>query len=303
MTTIPKYLYEGDVIGIVCPAGYMDFEKAKTAIEVLRDWGFKVKLGQTILSESKNYFSGTDEERINDLQLMLDDPEIKAIFCGRGGYGTSRIIDRLSFKKFKVDPKWIIGYSDITVLHSHIYSKFRIASLHAPMAASFNNNEYENEYVQSLRQALTGRNMYYESAPHPFSHEGKASGDLVGGNLSLLAHLVGTRSELKTKNRILFIEDIGEYIYSTDRMLYQLKRAGAFKKLAGLIVGGFTEVKDTPLPFGKTVEEVIHEMFKDADFPVAFGFPVSHSRENYALKVGVRHELIVRPDGVVLREA
>lgn len=302
MSFVPPYLKEGDCIGIVCPAGFMEFERAKTAIEVLREWGFKVKPGHTIMSDSKNYFSGTDEERRADLQQMLDDPDVKAVLCGRGGYGTSRIIDKIDFRKFKKHPKWVIGYSDITVLHAHLYSNYKIASLHAPMAAAFNENEYQNQFVQSLRLALCGKQTYYESAPHPFSRQGKASGDLVGGNLSLLTHLVGTASELKTKNRILFIEDIGEYIYSTDRMLMQLKRAGKLDKLAGLIVGGFTDVKDTVLPFGKTVEEVICDAVKEYHFPIAFGFPVSHNKENYALKIGVQHELIVKEDGVVLRE-
>ena len=251
MSTLPKYLKEGDCIGMVCPAGFMDFEKAKTAIEVLREWGFQLKLGHTITSDSNNYFSGTDEERTRDLQEMLDNPEVKAIFCGRGGYGSSRIIDKLNFKKFRKHPKWVIGYSDITVLHSHIYSNFDIASLHAPMASSFADDEYLNPYVQSLRYALLGKQTYYETAPHPFNRLGKSKGDLIGGNLSLISHLMGTSSELCTKGRILFIEDIGEYLYSTDRMLVQLKRAGKFKKLAGLIVGGFTDSKRHSSPFWK----------------------------------------------------
>lgn len=303
MIKIPPYLDKGDCIGIVCPAGFMEFGKAKTAIETLREWGFQVKPGQTILGESTNYFAGTDEERLNDMQDMLDDPEVQAIFCGRGGYGTVRIIDRLDFSTFKKSPKWIIGYSDITVLHSHLYSNYKIASLHAPMAAAFNEEEYKNKYVQSLRFALSGRETYYDAAPHPFNLQGKATGDLVGGNLSLLVNLIGTDSQLPTKGRILFIEDIGEYIYSVDRMLHQLKRAGKLAKLAGLIVGGFTDVKDTPLPFGQTVEEVIRDVFAEYDYPKCFGFPVSHEKENYALKIGVKHDLIVKEDAVVLREA
>ncbi len=303
MRKIPPYLDKGDCIGIVCPAGFMDFEKAKTAIETLREWGFIVKPGQTILSDSNNYFSGSDQQRLKDMQEMIDDPEVSAIFCGRGGYGTVRIIDQLDFVNLKKNPKWIIGYSDITVLHSHLYAKYKIASLHAPMAAAFNEDEHRNKYVQSLRYALLGRETYYDCAPHPFNVEGKAEGDLVGGNLSLIVNLIGTESELPTKGRILFIEDIGEYIYSIDRMLHQLKRAGKLDKLAGLIVGGFTDVKDTPLPFGQTVEEVIRDIFIEYDYPKCFGFPVSHERENYALKIGIPHELIVKEEGTVLREA
>jgi muramoyltetrapeptide carboxypeptidase len=300
MVLIPPYLDRGDTIGIVCPAGYMAYEKAERCIQTLQTWGFKVKIGKTLGGDSDNYFSGDDDERLNDFQEMLDDAEVKAILCARAGYGIGRIIERIRFKKFKKQPKWIIGFSDVTVLHAHIYSNYKIATLHAPMASAF--NEGENEYVQSVRWALTGTRGNYEVGAHPFNRNGQATGELVGGNLALLAHLVGTSSDFKTRNKILFLEDIGEYLYNLDRMLFQLKRNGKFEKLAGLIIGGFTDNQDTDRPFGKTAEEIIRDIFSDYDYPVSFGFPVSHERENYALKVGVSYQLSVTNDKTTLIE-
>jgi muramoyltetrapeptide carboxypeptidase len=302
MTIIPPYLKPGDTIGILCPAGFMPLEKAQTCIETLTDWGYKVVTGKT-LGHQFNYFSGTDEERLQDLQQMLDDESIKAILCARGGYGTGRIIDRLHFKKFKEHPKWIIGFSDITALHSHIYKHYKIASMHAPMAAAFNDEEYKNKYVQSLHDALIGRKADYVVEGNILNQNGKASGILVGGNLSLLAHLIGTSSDVKTKNKILFIEDIGEYIYNVDRMMYQLKRSGKLEELKGLIIGRFSEMKDTTIPFGQTTEAVIKDIVKEYDYPVCFGFPVSHDKENYALKIGVKYKLSVTTTSVELKES
>jgi Uncharacterized proteins, homologs of microcin C7 resistance protein MccF len=293
MITIPPYLQKGDTIGLVCPAGFMPLEKIQTAIDTLQQWGFTVKSGKTLGGGSTNYFSANDEERLRDLQEMMDDKNIKAIICARGGYGTGRIIDKLNFKKFKKYPKWIIGFSDITVLHSHLYSNYKIASLHAPMAAAFNDEEYKNEFVQSLYLALVGTEANYKCEANEFNKPGIAKGRLIGGNLSLLAHLVGTTSDINTKNKILFIEDIGEYIYNVDRMMYQLKRSGKLKKLAGLIVGKFSDMKDTERPFGQTAEEVIRDVIKEYDYPVCFNFPVSHEKENYALKIGVKYTLAV----------
>lgn len=302
MTTIPPYLNPGDTIGILCPAGFMPLEKARTCIETLITWGYKVVTGKT-LGHQDNYFAGSDEERLEDFQQMLDDASIKAIFCARGGYGTGRIIDRLHFKKFRENPKWIIGFSDITVIQSHIYRHYKIASLHAPMAAAFNDDEHKNQYVQSLRDALSGRKANYSAEGNILNQSGRTSGILVGGNLSLLAHLIGTSSDIKTKNKILFIEDIGEYIYNVDRMMYQLKRSGKLEDLKGLIVGRFSDMKDTTTPFGQTTEQVIKEIVKDYDYPVCFQFPVSHDKENYALKIGVKYKLKVTATSVELKES
>ena len=300
--TLPPYLQSDDSIALLCPAGYMPREKAITCIETLKSWGYRVREGKTLGGPSENYFSGTDDQRLAELQQNLDDPEIKAILCGRGGYGLTRIIDRIDFSRFEKDPKWIIGYSDVTVLHAHIWSNYKIATLHAPMASAFNDGEAGNAYIQSLRQAIAGQSAAYSCAGHPFNRPGTASGRLIGGNLSLLAHLTGTSSEIKTKGKILFLEDVGEYRYNIDRMLYQLKRNGKFDQLAGLIIGGFTDIKDTIRPFGASVEEIIRDVVKEYDYPVCFGFPVSHDKENYALKIGVRHTLEVGLQRVSLQE-
>ena len=300
MIKIPTYLKKGDTIGITCPAGYMAAEKAQACINTLQSWGFKVMVGKTLGSQSKNYFSGTDEERRDELQAMLDDKNIHAILFGRGGYGMGRIIDQLDFTKFKKQPKWVIGFSDITVLHAHLYTKIKTASLHAPMAAAF--NEGENEFIQSLHKAITGKKAKYSCAAHPFNKPGTATAELVGGNLSLLAHVTGTASDINTKNKILFLEDIGEQLYNIDRMLYQLKRSGKLDKLAGLIIGGFTDIKDTERPFGKTIYEAISDIVAAYDYPVAFNFPVSHGTENYALKIGVNYTLKVGKNKIQLLE-
>jgi muramoyltetrapeptide carboxypeptidase len=241
-------------------------------------------VGKTLGSRSKNYFSAPDKERRDELQAMLDDENIKAILCGRGGYGVTRIIDQLDFTAFKKNPKWVIGFSDITVLQAHLYTKIKTASLHAPMASAFNDGE--NKYIQSLHNAITGKKASYTCNPHPFNNPGMANGELVGGNLSLLAHLTGTASDINTTNKILFLEDIGEHIYNIDRMLYQLKRSGKLDKLAGLIVGGFTDMHDTERPFGKKVNKLINEITAPFDYPVCYGFAVSHDKDNYALKIG-----------------
>ncbi len=301
MIKIPPYLKRGDTVGIVCPSGYMPYEKAEACINALQQWGYKVVIGKT-LGNQFHYFAGTDKERLHDLQSMLDDKNIKAILCGRGGYGMSRIIDQINFKAFTKNPKWLIGFSDITVLHSHVYRQLNTASLHAPMANAFNDGEAENEFIRSLKKALKGGTANYFCEPHPLNIEGKATGEMVGGNLSILAHLVGSASSVHTKNKILFLEDVGEYIYNIDRMMMQLKRSGMLKQLAGLIIGGFTEIKDTAIPFGADVLSVIHSHAKELNCPVCFDFPVSHEKNNYALKVGVKYVLNVSKKKVDLKE-
>jgi muramoyltetrapeptide carboxypeptidase len=302
MVKIPPYLEQGDLIGVVCPAGYMPPSKWEVCIRTLKNWGYRVKTGKTLESISGNYFSGTDEERLEDLQEMLDDDEVKAVMCARGGYGTGRIIDRINFSRFKKNPKWIIGFSDITVLHSHLYSNYGIASLHAPMAAAFNDGQEKNEFIGSLKKALAGKKAKYECGDHEFNQKGEAIGELIGGNLTLIAHLIGTPSDCKTRGRILFLEDVGEYLYNIDRMLFQLKRSGKLKKLAGLIIGGFTENKDTERPFGKTAYQIIHDLVKDYDYPVCYNFPVGHEKENCALKIGLGYKLRVMKNKVLLEE-
>ncbi|MBX9733708.1 MAG: LD-carboxypeptidase [Chitinophagaceae bacterium] len=285
MNRIPPYLKKGDTIGITCPAGYMEAKKVEKCIKTLQDWGFEVMVGKTVGSKSKNYFSGSDEERRDELQAMLDDSSIKAILCGRGGYGVSRIIDELDFKKLRKTPKWIIGFSDITVLHAHINRNVGITTLHASMANAFN-DPLQADYVDMIRKVLKGHGMMYKLKGNKVNKKGKAIGELIGGNLSLIVHLLGTDSAYKTKGKILFIEDLGEYLYHIDRMLLQLQRAGVLKNLAGLIIGGFTDLKDNPRVFGETVAEMVLRLTEEYHFPICFGFPVSHGAENVPLKVG-----------------
>lgn len=302
LTKTPPYLQKGDTIGITCPAGFMSREKAQVCIDTLQQWGYNVVVGKTVGGDSPNYFSGTDKERLEEFQQMMNDSTIKAILCGRGGYGTGRIIEQIDFSGFKKNPKWIIGFSDITILHSHIHSNYKISTLHAPMAGAFNDGGATGEYVLSLKNALEGKKIKYECAAHHFNRKGEAIGELVGGNLALLAHCVGSSSDIKTKGKILFIEDVGEYLYNVDRLMYQLKRSGKLDKLAGLIIGGFTDMKDTERPFGKTVEEIIKEIIADYKYPVCFNFPVSHGKENLALKTGVGYKLKVGKNKVTLEE-
>ncbi len=299
---IPPYLQQGDTIAITCPAGFMPLEKAQTCIDTLQQWGYEVLLGKTLGSQSKNYFSGTDEVRLNEFQAMLDAPEVKAILCGRGGYGVGRIIEQLDFTEFKKHPKWIIGFSDITVLHAHINRNYKIATLHAPMAAAFNEGGFKNKYVQSLKQAIEGKKALYDCKDPSLNQPGSVSGELIGGNLALLAHLVGSSSDIQTKNKILFLEDVGEQHYNVDRMIIQLKRSGKFRDLAGLIIGGFTDMQDTQRPFGKKVYQIIKEHIADFTYPICFGFPVSHDKENLALKCGATYQLHVEARSVRLSE-
>ncbi|MFT4017077.1 MAG: LD-carboxypeptidase [Agriterribacter sp.] len=302
MTKIPAYLKKGDTIGITCPAGFMTLERIAVCVKTLEQWGYKVKVGSTLFSTSENYFSGSDAERLADFQRMLDDDNINAILCGRGGYGTGRIIEEIDFKKFRKKPKWIIGFSDITILHTHIFSNYNTATLHAPMAAAFADAGVESKAIQSLKAALTGKPAKYSISSSVYNKPGEASGTLIGGNLALLAHVVGSSSDVNTKNKILFIEDTGEYLYNIDRMLYQLKRSGKLKYLAGLVVGGFTDMKDTQRPFGKNIYDIVSEIIQEYNYPVCFDFPVSHDKENYALKTGVTWNLKISGKKTVLRE-
>jgi muramoyltetrapeptide carboxypeptidase len=296
----PPFLKPGDTIGICCPAGYMSAEKADQCIRTLKSWGFRVKKGKTIGGKSNTYFAGTDEERLKDLQLMLDDKQINAILFGRGGYGTSRIIDQIDWTSFKKHPKWIIGFSDITILLTHLHEHLNTQCIHGPMAGAFNLQNGKSKYVRTLKDTLEGKPTIYLSKPDKHNLFGKAKGKLVGGNLCLLAHGMGTPSELDTKDKILFIEDIGEQLYNIDRMLLQMKRAGKLKQLKGLIVGAFTDSKDTERSFGKNVYEIISAAFEEYDYPKAFGFPIGHDKENVAIIVGGKYNLVVDKDGVVL---
>lgn len=294
---LPPFLRPGDTIGITCPSGYVPEERVQYAVQVLQRWGYRVRIGKTVGSEHF-YFSGTDEARRTDLQQMLDAPEVKAILMGRGGYGMSRIIDDLDFTAFCRQPKWICGFSDITLLHSHIQANYKIATLHSPMCGAFTPETEQADFLLSLKTSLEGKPLNYPITPSPFNRSGTATGILTGGNLAMLAHSTGSVSAVDTTDKILFIEDIGEHLYNADRMLLNLKRAGKLEALAGLLVGSFTDMEDTTRPFGQTIEEIISDKVAGYDYPVCFGFPTGHDDENYTIMVGGTHTMRVHNNDV-----
>lgn len=304
----PPYLKPGDTIGITCPAGFITMEEIQPAIKKMEEWGYKVKVGNTI-GKRDFTFGGTDEERLKDLQQMLDDKNIKAIMSARGGYGAVRIIDKIDFSKYVLKPKWIIGFSDITVLHSHINRHFNIATLHSKMCNSFPSDwslaeEMQKNTIESINQCLNGKKMEYTVVTNSNNKTGYATGQLVGGNLKTLESLSGSSSDIITKDKILFVEDTGEYPYSVDRMFWNLKRTGKLSHLKGLIIGGFKMKPDDPgEEFGKTLEEIVLEKIKEYNYPVCFDFPVGHQKNNYALKCGIIHDLQVNEKNVILKEA
>ncbi|MCC7401659.1 MAG: LD-carboxypeptidase [Chitinophagaceae bacterium] len=303
----PPYLKKDDIIGITAPAGYITLEEITPAVQLMESWGYKIRVGDTI-GKKDFTFAGTDEERLADLQKMLDDPKVKAIMCARGGYGSVRIIDKINWNRFRARPKWIIGFSDITVLHAHINRNFGIATLHSKMCNSFPDDwskaePIQVETIESIHKALNGENVHYPVTPNPNNRYGNAEGPLVGGNLKTLETLACSPSDLYTGGKILFVEDTGEYMYSIDRMFWSLKRSGKLSKLKGLIIGGF-KVKSDPdtEDFGQALEQIVLEKIKNFRFPVCFDFPVGHQKNNFALKCGMKHRLQVKPDSVSLKE-
>ena len=280
----PPYLQKGDSIALVAPARSVTIEEMMPAINLFEEWGLNVVMGSNLF-RSHNQFSGTEEERTEDFQAMLDNEDIKAIICARGGYGIIRIIDRLDFTRFVEHPKWIVGYSDITIFHSHIHSCFGIETLHATMPINvFANHNYDA--TESMYDALFGKPISYQIPTDSHSIVGEGSGELIGGNISILYSLNGTTSDIDTDGKILFIEDLDEYLYHVDRMMLNLKRSGKLSNLAGLIIGGLTDMKDNTIPFGATAEEIILEAIEGTDYPVCFGFPAGHMDDNRALIFG-----------------
>lgn len=299
---IPPYLKPGDTIGISSPAGYITSEQIQPAIQVMESWGYKIKEGSSIGKRDYS-MGGTDAQRVADLQQMLDDPNIKAIMCARGGYGVIRIVDQLDFKKFKEHPKWIIGFSDITVLHCHLSRQLNTASMHAKMCNSFPSDwtladPIQIETILSIRQVLSGMPVKYSGKAVSHNRRGRAEAALIGGNLSIIETLAGSQSDIQTAGKILFVEDTGEYLYSIDRMFWNLKRSGKLENLAGLIIGGFKLKPDDPGDeFGRTLYEVIIEKVKEYTYPVCFDFPIGHQKNNFAIKCGAKHILNVDLNG------
>ncbi|MDR3711377.1 MAG: LD-carboxypeptidase [Puia sp.] len=304
---IPPYLRNGDTIGITCPAGWITEAEIQPAIQQLERWGWAVRVGDTV-GKKDFTFGGTDIERAADLQQMLDDPSLGAILCARGGYGAVRIVDRLDFSHFASQPKWIIGFSDITVLHAHLNRNLRIASVHSKMCNSFPDDWSRGEPDQittllSIRQLLAGERIDYAVTPDPNNRTGIAEGELIGGNLKTLETLAGTASDISTDRKILFVEDTGEYLYSIDRMFWNLERTGKLRGLKGLIVGGFKlKPDDAGEEFGRTLYDIVLERVRAYDYPVCFGFPVGHQKNNFALKCGALHKLQVSREGVVFED-
>ena len=281
----PPYLKQGDKIGICASARKISREEIAPAMETLKSWGLEVVVGRHVYKES-NQFAGVDNERAEDLQEMFDDSSIKAIIFARGGYGTIRIVDLLNFDNFKKSPKWICGYSDITVLHNHI-NNLNIETLHSVMLSGFGAEGGESA-VETLRKSLFGEELKYSFSTDKkdLQKEGKAEGELVGGNLSLIYALTGSVSDLNTDGKILFLEDLDEYLYHIDRMMLNLKRSGKLKNLKGLLIGGMTEMKDNTIPFGKTAEEIVAESVAEYSYPVAYDLPAGHLKDNRALILG-----------------
>jgi len=304
---IPPYLKPGDTIGITCPAGNITAKEILPATQLIESWGFRIKIGDTV-GKKDSIFGGTDAERAADLQQMLNDPELSAILCARGGYGAVHIIDQLDFSTLVKHPKWIIGFSDITVILCHLHSNGNVASIHSKMCNSFPDDWSKAEPVQvssilSIRQALSGEKMRYQPVANARNRTGRAEGPLIGGNLKTIETLAGTRSDIDTAGKILFVEDTGEYLYSIDRMFWHLQRTGKLDRLAGLVVGGFKVKPDDPgEEFGRSVYDIVTDRVKAFAYPVCFDFPVGHQKENYALKYGVPYSLDVQPGEVTLTD-
>ena len=280
--TTPPYLQKDDTIAIVSTARKNIDDNLKPTIDLLQGWGLNVKIGKTI---GLDYYqlAGTDDQRAADFQEQMDNPNIKAIWCVRGGYGTVKIIDKLDFTKFKQNPKWIIGFSDVTVLHSHL-NRLGFESLHATMPVAI--VRATDEAKNSLCAALFGNHLEYVLDCDALNHNGKAKGELVGGNLSILYSLLGSESAVNCQDKILFIEDLDEYLYHVDRMMTNLKRNGFLQSLKGIIVGAMTEMKDNDIPWGRNALEIIEDTVKGLNIPVLYNFPAGHIRDNRALIFG-----------------
>ncbi len=278
----PEFLKPGDTVAIVATARKIDAATLEPAVKLLESWGLHVVLGRSIGKE-ENQLAGPDWLRATDFQEMIDNPSIKAVWAAKGGYGTVRIIDRIDFTNFRKKPKWIIGFSDVTVLHSHI-NNMGIETLHAMMAISA--KSATPDAIETLRKSLFGEKLEYHIPSHEYNRNGKAKGEIVGGNLSVLYSILGSKSAIDYKGKILFIEDLDEYLYHIDRMMMNLKRNGYFDGVKAVIVGGMTEMNDNDIPWGKDALQIIQDVLKDYKFPVIYNFPAGHIKDNRALILG-----------------
>ncbi|MDR0437196.1 MAG: LD-carboxypeptidase [Bacteroidales bacterium] len=299
MAIIPKYLQPGDTIALASSAKKVDFQIVENARKHFESWGFQVIVGESAMA-SEHQFAGDDELRTKDFQTQLDNPNVNTIICLRGGYGSVRIIEYLDFSEFVKHPKWIVGYSDVTVIQNHILKNYNIASLHAEMPLKFPDFPNTNDSLGALKNALFGRIDPIRIQSNSLNKMGSAKGELVGGNLAILCSLLGSSSEMDTRGKILFLEDVGEYLYAIDRMMMTLKRAGKLDQLAGLAIGQFTDLKDNDIPFGKTVYEIIAEHVATYDYPVLFDVPTGHCEINKPLVFGGVYTMEITEESATL---
>lgn len=293
----PPSLKKGDSVYILSTAKKISLHEIETAVKAFEGWGLKVVIGKTIGKE-QNQFAGTDQERLEDFQTAINDSNIKAIICARGGYGTVRMMDDIIYDEFTKHPKWLVGFSDVTFLHTDISNNIGIQTIHSIMPIQFPKST--PAAIESLRRELFGEKNEYNIPPHPLNRTGKAEGILIGGNLSILYSITGTKSGLNTSGKILFLEDLDEYLYHVDRMMMNLKRSGKLHNLAALIVGGFTDMHDNTIPFGKNACEIIAEHVSGFNYPVCFNFPAGHVADNRALVIGRTYNLEVTTEVVKL---
>ena len=290
----PPYLKAGDTVAIVAPSGVLKnrTKEVDQAKAILKSWGLHVVIGQHLFNQA-NHFAGTDDERCEDFQKALDDPKISAIWCARGGYGTVRILDKLDYTKFKQNPKWLIGYSDITALHNQVHNA-GVESIHALMCTSLQDDlETIKETVSTFKDAIFGKPLSYTLEGSKYNKTGKATAPIVGGNLTMIHTMLGSKTSIDTSGKILFIEEIGEYKYHIDRMLQSLKRAGYFKNCKGVIIGDITKLRKNTTLWGTSIEQLVLDALADYDFPIAFNMPAGHEKDNRAMILGRTVDLTV----------
>ena len=294
----PEYLKSGDEVAIVSPSFCIEEKKIADAVKFLENWGLRVRLGRNILKQ-EGPFAGSDSERLSDLQEMTMDKDIKAVFCSRGGYGVSRIIDKVDFSSLAHNPKWYIGFSDITVLHLWLSEVCGIISVHGEMPVNYNNPEKVSDTFSSLHQALFGdyKSCVWEGE---FLKSMNVTGEMTGGNLSLIYSLIGTKADIQTIGKILFIEEIGEYYYHIDRMMTSLKLAGKLDGLSALVVGGMNKIEETKVPWGRSIEATIFETVREYNYPVFFNYPAGHDSDNRAFYIGRQAQIKVKNKKAIL---
>ncbi len=286
----PPYLKDGDEVAIVSPSFSVDRHKIEDAVKVLESWGLRVRFGEHVFG-SEGPFAGTDKERLRDIQTMIDDPSVRALLFARGGYGAIKIIDKIDFSVLREDPKWLVGFSDITVFHLWLRKKLGVETIHGEMPVNYANNDKTPETMETLRDALFGglRSINWQGN---VVRPAEIKGSIVGGNLSLVYSMTGTPGEINTKGKILFLEDVGEQYYHIDRMLTSLKLAGKLDKLAGLLVGAFNKMEETTMPWGKTIEDIVTSLTSEYDYPIYFNFPGGHVRDNRSFYMGRKARLL-----------